>query len=257
MYRFGFKDYNNTVMDEIGLPSIDFSLRGVYDNMKSQQKVSTKTLTKTLTKSSTPKSKSTSTTESKTTKTIMKKETVPSRKSKQCKKKTQTDESEYTDSEIEIDEDNNQDSLDDTEEQDKDGDDSQEKEDTKPPVYDGTEPYYIFIRRWNAYMAAKQSKQLHSLVLEFLNKLLDKEYKSLISIKKIPIDSIPDTKVLSELIKSNDAYSKAFKLRCGDKPSHKVIDTLLSKINFSLVEVEDKNKRYYSIKHKVYTDNRL
>jgi hypothetical protein len=117
------------------------------------------------------------------------------------------------------------------------------------PVYDGVEPYFIFKRKWDAFFQNKQNKHIHITILKFLNKLLCTNYMSLISIKKIPFDMIPTSKKFTDLMTSDQDYVETFKIKYKQNiPSVKMIDNLLAKVNFSLIEVDNGNEIYYSIK---------
>jgi hypothetical protein len=120
---------------------------------------------------------------------------------------------------------------------------------TSPPVYDGEEPYYLFKRRWDAYINNKLTQTLHMHILSFINTLFDSEYTSLISIKKIDEKKIPAPKYVVDLIKEDNNYRKLFKIKYSlNIPSPKMIDSLLNKINFSFVKMENKKSVYYCIK---------
>ena len=117
------------------------------------------------------------------------------------------------------------------------------------PVYDGVEPYFIFKRKWDAFFQNKQNKHIHITILKFLNKLLCTNYMSLISIKKITFDMIPTSKKFTDLMTSDQDYVETFKIKYKQNiPSVKMIDNLLAKVNFSLIEVDNGNEIYYSIK---------
>lgn len=121
--------------------------------------------------------------------------------------------------------------------------------DYSPPVYDGEEPYYLFNRRWEKYMSNKLNKSLHTNILNFINALFETEYNNLISIKKIKEEDIPISKYVVDLIKEDDIYRKAFNIKYNQNiPSHKIINRILNKINFSFVKIENKNGNYYCIK---------
>lgn len=119
----------------------------------------------------------------------------------------------------------------------------------EPPIYDGEEDYYIFKRRWDMYMNNKLHQNLHTHILSFINTLFDTTYTSLVSIKKIEENKIPAPKYVVDVIKEDENYRKLFKIKYSlSIPSHKMIDSLLNKINFSFVKVENKNGNYYRVK---------
>jgi hypothetical protein len=121
--------------------------------------------------------------------------------------------------------------------------------DDTPPVYDGVEPYYIFSRKWNTYVEKMRTKKIHNYILSFMNKLLSGDYKSLLEMKMITYDKIPSSKKLSGLIKQEPEYEKILKMKYDKNiPVVKVIDMLMSRINFSFVEFETKKETYYSVK---------
>jgi hypothetical protein len=116
------------------------------------------------------------------------------------------------------------------------------------PVYDQKEPYFKFKRRWDAYMVHKKYGLIHKTMLEFLNKLFNTEYTGLISMKKININLIPTAKQFSKLFESDEKY-KIFKIKHNrNVPVDKIIDTLLSKINYSFVKNQEQKNIYYTIK---------
>lgn len=120
---------------------------------------------------------------------------------------------------------------------------------SKPPVYDGVEPYFLFKRRWDAFIQSKQCKRVHVTILEFLNKLLCTKYTSLRSIKKITFDMIPTPKKFTDMMTSDRDYIETFKIKYSQSiPTSKMIDNLLGKVNYSLVEVDTGKELYYAVK---------
>ncbi len=135
----------------------------------------------------------------------------------------------------------------------KDTDDSNETKEinevNKPPVYDGIEPYYIFRRKWEAYIQGKQNKKLHTSILLFLNQLFGTKYNSLVEMKKISFDMIPPSKKFLELITENAEYDNIFKINQNKNiPTSKLIDSLLNRLNFSFVKINNDKQAYYSVK---------
>jgi len=117
------------------------------------------------------------------------------------------------------------------------------------PVYDGVEPYFIFQRRWEAFCQSKQSKHIHELMLDFLNKLFCTNYKSLRSIKKITTDMIPTPKKFTDMMMSDRDYIETFKIRYSQNiPTIKMLNNLLAKVSYSMVEVDKGKKLHYVIK---------
>jgi hypothetical protein len=123
---------------------------------------------------------------------------------------------------------------------------------TKPPVYDGIEPYFMFKRRWDNFIQNKESKRIYVKILEFLNRLFSAKYTNLKSIKKITLDLIPTPKKFIDIMTSSDQnYVQIFKIRYSQSiPTFKMLDNLLAKVNFSLVMVDTGKELYYSIKPK-------
>ena len=119
----------------------------------------------------------------------------------------------------------------------------------EPPVYDGEEPYYIFKRKWDAYLDNKITGTLHTHILSYMNSLFETEYTSLISIKKIEEKDIPLNRYAVDLIKEDTNYKKLFKIKYSlNVPTHKIIDRLLNTVNLSFVKINNKNGNYYCVK---------
>lgn len=120
---------------------------------------------------------------------------------------------------------------------------------SEPPVYDGVEPYFIFKRKWDAFLQSKQNKRIHVMILEFLNRLLNTKYTSLRSIKKITFDMIPTPKKFIDMMTSDRDYIETFKIKYSQNiPTIKMIDNLLAKVNFSLIEIDTGKQLHYAIK---------
>ena len=117
------------------------------------------------------------------------------------------------------------------------------------PVYDGIEPYFMFKRRFDMFIHTKCCKRIYELILEFLNKLLCTKYTNLRSIKKITFDMIPSSKKFTDMILFNQEYIDTFKIIYNEYiPTSMMINNLLGKVNYSLVEVNIKNELYYTVK---------
>jgi hypothetical protein len=128
---------------------------------------------------------------------------------------------------------------------------TEETEDTdysKPPVYDGEEPYFMFKRRFDKYIENKH-KHKHEKIIEFLNKLFSTKYTNLRTIKKITLDMMPTSDEFVDLMNSDSKNSEMFKIRYNKTiPVHKMINNLLNKINYSFVEKDNGKEIFYSIK---------
>ena len=117
------------------------------------------------------------------------------------------------------------------------------------PIYDGIEDYYKFRRRWDKYIQNKRKKSKYDNILKFINLLFNTDYKSLAKMKKITYDMIPSTKKIAEIMSDNPDMEDSLKLRCNEAvPTSKLIDTLLSRINFSFVEIDNGKEIYFSVK---------
>lgn len=126
---------------------------------------------------------------------------------------------------------------------------SHDKEDLNPPKYDGIEPYYIFKRRWDAYIAQKTYKDLYDNILDFFNILFELDNKNLLAFKDIKEEDLPTSSTVSDLITANEQY-KVFRIRHNSNiPTCKMLHSILNKINFSFVLTETKKGNFYSIKH--------
>lgn len=124
---------------------------------------------------------------------------------------------------------------------------------TKPPIYNGKEPYFVFKRRWDSFLVHKEQKEIHDIILMFLNELFDTDHDSLIMIKNLPDKNLPDNETISELFESNDRYQKLNMIYNKNISNYQIIDTILAKINFSFVRAESKDGIYYTVKaHKQY-----
>ena len=118
-----------------------------------------------------------------------------------------------------------------------------------PPVYDGVEEYYLFKRRWDAYMDYKLNNTLRNYILEFINALFDTEYTNLMYIERIDENIIPASKYVVDLIKEDPNYKKLFKIRCSTNiSSPKMINSLLNKVGFSFVKMVSNKGSYYCVK---------
>ena len=143
-----------------------------------------------------------------------------------------------------------------------------------PPVYDGIEPYYIFRRRWDAYIQKSQNKTTYDNILKFLNETMNTNYKSLIAMKKIDKSTLPSFKKILELITQNSKYETLFRYMINSKQNNmvpldsskdeskasltshrdvrvlpnKIINRLLNNIGFSLIEIKNKKEIYYTVK---------
>lgn len=175
-------------------------------------------------------------------KQIVKTKSKQINKSKKKRKQTNSDDSDST---IDVDDTEN-----DTDTEDQIYKNSDNGDVSDIPVYDGIEPYFIFKRRWDEFILNK-NKHIHIKILEFLNKLLNTKYTNLISIKKITYDMIPCPKKFSQILTSDQDYVSTFRIRHGSTiPTVKMLANLLSKINFSFVEVDTGKELYYTVKPK-------
>lgn len=119
------------------------------------------------------------------------------------------------------------------------------------PIYDGEEPYYLFKRKFDLYEQKRDKLVLHKLILRFLNELFNTEFTSITKMKIITYDMIPSTASFIEKLKSDETYKDVFRIRTEDKTVYKLIDTLLSRIDFSFVEVETSKQMHYTVKHRL------
>lgn len=120
---------------------------------------------------------------------------------------------------------------------------------TDPPFYDGSEPYYIFRRKCNLYLQRKKYNNIYVRILIFINKLLDTNYKNLLSIVKIEASTIPSYKKALQLLSQEETLYRMFETAM-DLPisTHKLINIILNKIDFSFIETIDNGIIYYNVK---------
>jgi hypothetical protein len=113
---------------------------------------------------------------------------------------------------------------------------------TKPPVYDGIEPYHIYMRKFDRYIQFMNHKNMHELILRFMNELFEEEHKSLREIVNISLDKIPSCKRFMDIYEGNDEYKDTFKLKSPYGVSPEILlDRIMSKIGFSFV-LNEKHK---------------
>jgi len=155
----------------------------------------------------------------------------------------------YSDSESNIDNDNDDSSENEI------NDTTEQSIDIDPPVYDDKEPYFIFRRKWDYYVQNKLSRNRHTKILSFMNDLLKTNVKSLIMIKNIDPATLPSTQDFIDLMASSDKdYGKAINLRIDisqENTTISLINALLSRVDYSFVEVHIKKKILYTIKPKI------
>jgi len=117
---------------------------------------------------------------------------------------------------------------------------------SKPPVYNGTEPHHIFMRKFDRYVQYMKHKETHTMILRFMNELFEDEYKSLREITNITLDKIPSCKRFMDVYDGNDEYKDNFKLKSPNGVSPEILlDRIMSKIGFSFV-LNDKSKGKHS-----------
>lgn len=129
-------------------------------------------------------------------------------------------------------------------------------DDLTPPVYNGEEEYYMFMRRWDAYTQRTADKQLHTNILKLINQLFKTDFKTLLEIKKLDEKTFPSSQKMVNAIESNEEYKKLFKIMYNkDIPTPKMLDSLLNKVKFSLVKVLGKKKDHYCVKSGICNRN--
>ncbi|VBB17871.1 hypothetical protein YASMINEVIRUS_334 [Yasminevirus sp. GU-2018] len=227
----------------------------ISDPKKSQPKHNTSNLTSKTTSNLKSKPNATKQTG---TKEKTKSQTKSQQKPKPQKKKVEEEEQTDEDSAIDINDIDEMFGDDDSESEDdsktKSEQDTPEVIDDAVPVYDGKEEYFMFMRRWEAYTQRTANKQLHTNILKLINQMFGQEFKTLIEVKKIEESTVPPPKMMVDAIKSNAEFTKLFKIRVSQNiPTLKMLDSLLNKINFSLVktegrEIKGKKKSYYCVK---------
>lgn len=112
------------------------------------------------------------------------------------------------------------------------------------PIYDCTEPIYLFMRRWDNFIQHKGKMQLYTDILEIINILFESNYTKLLSIKNICSDIIPPTKTIIKIINNKTCIDIKYNKKTK---SCEIINELLNKIEYAFVPFTKNNKIYYNI----------
>jgi hypothetical protein len=124
------------------------------------------------------------------------------------------------------------------------------------PQYDGTEDLCTYRAKLNAYLL-NSKKEEYNIILEFANKLFEKQHKSLGEFKNLDMTMYKMCDALSIINDYVSIFNKKFKLKLNIddlKDDEEMIDymvkivrQLMVRINFSFPRKKIGKKYYYSI----------
>jgi hypothetical protein len=130
-----------------------------------------------------------------------------------------------------------------------------------PPVYDGTEPLYIYKNKLDAYMKLVK-KEKYNIILKFLNELFEKDCKSLTEFKNIDMTN-SNIKHFINIIKNHEnIFNKKYKLEINNNSINEaseeeilehtinIIKKLLYLMEYSIYKKKINDKYYYTIVNK-------
>lgn len=136
------------------------------------------------------------------------------------------------------------------------------------PEFNEDEPVYVYKKKLDQYVLSLK-KIKYNLILEIINKILNKKYKSLGTIQKIELSKISANHGNSIFDEYEEKIMKHFKIEISKYEKINfyekfvtIVSQLLEKIEFSLIQSEIKNgKIYYDVcnkpKKKIDSDNHL
>jgi hypothetical protein len=131
----------------------------------------------------------------------------------------------------------------------------------EPPIYDPTKPMYIFNREMERYIEYQTMDKKESM-LELFNIIFNKKNIALLDFKNIDIKDIPDIpdKInISEILDENPDIKLSLNIKWidYDMKSYKILDNLLSRINYSFEKFKSLDLIKFSIKPYRYNKHKL
>lgn len=116
---------------------------------------------------------------------------------------------------------------------------------TEQPIYDGSEPLYIFRRKMESYCNNILQREKYNETLKILNKIFKTKHKQLTLFRDIPYDNLPTIKRTLGVLKK---YSYQVDVYNYDNTTEYVIDNILKRINYSFKKSTINDEIFYNVR---------